>query len=862
MAKDKDKEDEGPPGAGTLFVYHGGSATLDWAKLPETQPRLLPSPDVLLDRGIADYTYVPRTEGGVLGRGKFSTVYRVRAGSKEFALKHTPLYPHHPLIAARLLREPTLLAQLSPHPCLIGVDGFVRTDGHFYLVEECARTHVPLPHHPLPLAPSRAAYILDQLISVVRDDLHAGRVCHRDLKGDNVLIDIETGNILLLDLGLGTNFSASEPKLTTCCGSPAFHSPEIVNALNHRPGEVTYYGPEVDIWCIALTMLAMLLQTRFPLGPHHKSRTIMAERANECLDLMDAIYPPGEPWRALGPGVVTQLTDIELVEEELAWTRVRRAMYNFVDIDAHRRMKAFAKYDVGQYMRARITDHARMVAFRTFKTTTFVPSEVKHTLPLYLEMEDDGPIVFRNPSHESEKRIVSYIKYLLRCAGILYHHVPDTNPPVLQLVLPLAPPAEEPDKRLPQTEGWMAQLLGLGRKSPFRSNSVPPPTVRKEAPPLQADLRGKRAWAQQAWMQIEVEKVGNLSGSRQPSRAPSRAPSRPTSRPTSRPGSRNPSKSGRPGSRSRALSTPEEPLSPATEHTTLEPLQEGKPHQHLMRHLVSLTAERNADKKPVPRRTVSTPLIEDPPSPPLSPHVQFGAPLRRTVSVSIAALAHAPRVVLTLSEPRGYPVVREALATAVPPPLEGSRRRGPEVPPTPPTRALAIPNAGGDDDEEPSRGRSRSKETPPNHLRDDRERSSTVKPNTGKGRPLIIDTSGHNTPRPSKPRRHSKDRERTHNGDKWRATSDSGHSRSSVQSRGESAHSTRRGDSSHSRMGESNTSRRSNPGESGSMLILNVGKAGAAAAIASRPVARRSSSVPPLLPVTPIKGLGMTNRDS
>jgi hypothetical protein len=134
MAKDKDKEDEGPPGAGTLFVYHGGAPALDWAKLPQTQPRLLPSPDVLLDRGIADYSYVPKEEGGVLGRGKFSTVYRVRSGKREFALKHTPLYPHHPLIAARLLREPTLLAQLPPHPCLIGVDGFVRTDGHFYLV--------------------------------------------------------------------------------------------------------------------------------------------------------------------------------------------------------------------------------------------------------------------------------------------------------------------------------------------------------------------------------------------------------------------------------------------------------------------------------------------------------------------------------------------------------------------------------------------------------------------------------------------------------------------------------------------------------------------------------------------------------
>jgi hypothetical protein len=32
------------------------------------------SPDVLLQRGIAGYTYAPR---GVLGKGKFSTVYKV-----------------------------------------------------------------------------------------------------------------------------------------------------------------------------------------------------------------------------------------------------------------------------------------------------------------------------------------------------------------------------------------------------------------------------------------------------------------------------------------------------------------------------------------------------------------------------------------------------------------------------------------------------------------------------------------------------------------------------------------------------------------------------------------------------------------
>lgn len=36
------------------------------------------SPDALLSRGIAEYTFMSAEEGGVLGRGKFSTVYKVK----------------------------------------------------------------------------------------------------------------------------------------------------------------------------------------------------------------------------------------------------------------------------------------------------------------------------------------------------------------------------------------------------------------------------------------------------------------------------------------------------------------------------------------------------------------------------------------------------------------------------------------------------------------------------------------------------------------------------------------------------------------------------------------------------------------
>lgn len=108
------------------------------------------------------------------------------------ALKHTPLYPHHPLIASRLLREPTLLAQIPPYPNLIGVQGWLRTPDGFYLIEDLPEGYVPLPalvSNPGELDRTMAKSILDQLVSVVRDGLHeGGRVCHRDLKGENCLV--------------------------------------------------------------------------------------------------------------------------------------------------------------------------------------------------------------------------------------------------------------------------------------------------------------------------------------------------------------------------------------------------------------------------------------------------------------------------------------------------------------------------------------------------------------------------------------------------------------------------------------------------------------------------------------------------
>ncbi|GAA5951653.1 hypothetical protein JCM3765_005995 [Sporobolomyces pararoseus] len=363
--------------------------------------------DSLLPLGIADYSFVlaspksassslsnlaqsgdeetiedDRPDRISLGKGKFSEVLLVRKGDAEFALKHTPLHPHHPLIANRLLREPTILAQLLPHPNLVKVFETIRTPGHFYLVEESLRSSITLEAFvssspggvlPLPIVWS----ILEQLSSVVRSLHEPIRVVHRDIKPENILVRIippppssppnthPTVLLKLLDFGLATHYSASEAKLTTCCGSPAYHSPELWKGLREPSGTVPYWGPEIDIWCIGLTILRTISSTKYPLGTSHASLQALSDKVVDAL-----LAIPNSP--------------------------LRQILSGFLNLSGTKRMRAFDKYCSRLSRRATpppeeeesstgVSQETTSPAKKEFKSTTFIPAELTHRLELPLD---------------------------------------------------------------------------------------------------------------------------------------------------------------------------------------------------------------------------------------------------------------------------------------------------------------------------------------------------------------------------------------------------------------------------------------------------------------------------------------------
>ncbi|XP_028833564.1 maternal embryonic leucine zipper kinase [Denticeps clupeoides] len=81
--------------------------------------------------------------------------------------------------------------------------------------------------------------------------VHSQGYAHRDLKPENLLID-EDHNLKLIDFGLcakpkgGLNY-----ELMTCCGSPAYAAPELIQGK-------AYIGSEADVWSMGVLLFALL----------------------------------------------------------------------------------------------------------------------------------------------------------------------------------------------------------------------------------------------------------------------------------------------------------------------------------------------------------------------------------------------------------------------------------------------------------------------------------------------------------------------------------------------------------------------------------------------------------------------------
>ncbi|KAI9012478.1 kinase-like domain-containing protein, partial [Phycomyces nitens] len=221
--------------------------------LPPTSPRSTPNKpkstkppniDTLL-QGIGQYTFL-----GPLGDGKFSRVILAQhyLTGERFAIKVIDKRIHDYRIMSRLVRE-VVLMELLDHPNIVHLHETIETADSLFLIME----YVPgmnLDEHLVGsdglLGENEARAIFRQMVSAV-DYCHRRWVVHRDLKAPNVMLTPQ-GQVRLADFGLGNRYGLH--RLRTICGSMLYYSPEIISGQK-------YVGPEVDCWCLGITLFRM-----------------------------------------------------------------------------------------------------------------------------------------------------------------------------------------------------------------------------------------------------------------------------------------------------------------------------------------------------------------------------------------------------------------------------------------------------------------------------------------------------------------------------------------------------------------------------------------------------------------------------